>query len=48
MSYKLKFSKRFDKEYKKLDKSIGNQVIKKTGKLKDNPELGKHLLHTNL
>ena len=47
MSYILKFGKKFDKEFEKLDKSISDQIIKKLTRLKESPEnIGKPLLHT--
>jgi len=48
MTYILKFGKRFDKEFYKIDKSISQQIVKKFERLKDNPSnIGKPLLHTN-
>ena len=47
MVYILKFGKKFDKEFMKLDKSISDQIIKKLERLKTNPEnTGKPLLYT--
>ena len=47
MAYILKFGKRFDKEFNKLDKSVSDQIIKKLERLKTNPEnIGKPLLYT--
>ena len=43
----LKFGKKFDREFGKIDKSISEQVVKKLNRLKENPEnIGKPLLHT--
>ena len=48
MVYILKFGKKFDKEFSKIDKSISGQIVKKLERLKENPEsMGKPLLHTN-
>ncbi len=45
--YNLKFGKKFDKEFSKIDKSVSNQIAKKLIRLKENPEtIGKPLLHT--
>jgi mRNA-degrading endonuclease RelE of RelBE toxin-antitoxin system len=45
--YVLKFGKRFDKEFWKIDKSISIQIFKKIEKLKENPRnFGKPLLYT--
>ena len=47
MIYALKFSKTFDKEFGKIDKSVSQQVIKKIARLKDSPSnVGKPLLYT--
>ncbi len=47
MTYILKFGKKFDKEFSKIDKSISSQIVKKLARLKENPEIvGKPLLHT--
>lgn len=47
MNYTLKFGKKFDREFGKIDKSISEQIIKKLKRLKENPEhVGKPLLHT--
>lgn len=47
MVYILKFGKRFDKEFEKVDKSVSQQIIKKLDRLKENPEnVGKPLLYT--
>ncbi len=48
MEYTLRLSKRFEKEFDKLDKSLKNQAWKKIIRLKENPEMGKHLRHLNL
>lgn len=48
MNYILKFGKKFDKEFLKIDKSILDQIVKKLRRLKENPDsVGKPLLHTN-
>jgi len=48
MVYILKFGKKFDREFEKIDKSISNQIVKKIKRLKETPEsIGKPLLHTN-
>jgi|SRR3989339_153962 len=48
MAYILKFGKMFDREFEKIDNSISEQIIKKLGRLKENPAtIGKSLLHTN-
>ena len=48
MAYILKFGKKFDREFAKIDKSISEQIVKKLVRLKENPEsIGKPLLHTN-
>ena len=47
MTYVLKFGRKFDKEFEKIDKSVSDQIIKKLERLKENPEnIGKPLLHT--
>jgi mRNA-degrading endonuclease RelE of RelBE toxin-antitoxin system len=48
MTYILKFGKKFDREFSKIDKSVSEQIAKKLTRLKENPEsIGKPLLHTN-
>ena len=48
MTYILKFGKKFDKEFAKIDKSVSEQIVKKLKRLKENPEsIGKPLFHTN-
>lgn len=48
MNYLLKFGKKFDKEFAKIDKSISEQIVKKLKRLKENSEnIGKPLSHTN-
>lgn len=48
MTYILKFGKKFDREFSKIDRSISEQIAKKLARLKENPEsVGKPLLHTN-
>ena len=48
MVYILKFGKKFDREFLKIDKSISEQIVKKLKRLKENPEsIGKPLLHTH-
>ena len=48
MVYILKFGKKFDREFSKIDKSISEQIVKKLKRLKENPEsIGKPLLHTH-
>lgn len=47
MTYTLKFGKKFDREFAKIDKSVSEQIVKKLARLKENPEsIGKPLLHT--
>jgi|SRR3989338_3522235 len=47
MTYTLRFGKKFDREYKKLDKSISEQLNKKLSNLKEDPKrIGKPLLYT--
>lgn len=47
MNYVLKFGKKFDKEFSKIDKSISDRIFKKIEKLEENPSLeGKPLLYT--
>ncbi len=47
MVYTLKFGKKFDREFTKIDKSISLQIVKKLSKLKETPNsVGKPLLHT--
>lgn len=47
MGYILKFGKKFDREFGKIDKSVSEQIVKKLARLKENPEnIGKPLLHT--
>ena len=47
MSFTLKFGKRFDREFEKIDKSISEQIVKKLTRLKESPNnIGKPLLHT--
>ena len=48
MEYLLKFGHLFDKEFAKLDKSIKEEAWKKILRLKENPNIGKHLRHLNL
>ena len=48
MGYKLKFSKKFDREFKKLDKPIKEGLWNKIGRLEENPQTGQHLHHMNL
>ena len=48
MTHILKFGKKFDREFSKIDKSVSEQIVKKLARLKENPEsIGKPLLHTN-
>lgn len=48
MTYILKFGKKFDREFSKIDKSVSGQILKKLKRLKENPgDTGKPLLHTN-
>ncbi|MBI2632007.1 type II toxin-antitoxin system RelE/ParE family toxin [Candidatus Pacearchaeota archaeon] len=48
MTYILKFGKKFDREFEKIDKSVSEQIVKKLKRLKENPEsIGKPLFHTN-
>ena len=48
MAYILKFGKKFDKEFSKIDKSVSEQIVKKLKRLKESPEsIGKPLLYTN-
>lgn len=48
MTFILKFGKKFDCEFEKIDKSISDQIVKKLKRLKEDPEnIGKPLLHTN-
>ena len=47
MAYILKFGKKFDREFAKIDKSTSSQIVKKLARLKENPSnIGKPLLHT--
>lgn len=47
MVYVLKFGRKFDKEFGRIDKSVSQQIVKKLARLKDGPEnIGKPLLHT--
>ncbi|MBI2056730.1 type II toxin-antitoxin system RelE/ParE family toxin [Candidatus Pacearchaeota archaeon] len=47
MGYALKFGKKFDKEFGKIDKSIYMQIVKKLDRLKETPEqIGKPLFYT--
>jgi len=47
MGYILKFGKKFDREFEKIDKSVSDQIVKKLARLKENPgNIGKPLLHT--
>ena len=47
MTYVLKFGKRFDKEFTKIDKSVSEQIVKKLERLEQNPQsIGKPLLYT--
>jgi len=48
MIYELKVTKTFEKEFEKLDNSIQQQTWKKIERLKENPEIGKHLHYLNL
>ena len=48
MVYTLKFGKKFDREFTKIDKSVSEQIVKKLRRLKEDPEnIGKPLLHTH-
>ncbi len=48
MTYILKFGKKFDKEFSKIDKSVTEQIVKKLGRLKEAPDsIGQPLLHTH-
>ena len=47
MNYNIKFGKKFDKEFKKIDKSISDQIFKKIERLEIAPSSeGKPLLYT--
>ena len=47
MAYILKFGKKFDRDFEKIDKSISEQIIRKLRRLRENPEnIGKPLSHT--
>lgn len=47
MNYILKFGKKFDKEFNKIDKSLSDRIFKKIEKLEINPSSeGKPLLYT--
>lgn len=47
MPHALKFGKKFDNEFGKIDKSVSSQIVKKLARLKVNPSgVGKPLLHT--
>lgn len=47
MVYILKFGKKFDREFERIDKSISEQIVKKLARLEQNPGyIGKPLLHT--
>lgn len=47
MAYMLKFGKRFDKEFYKIDNSVSPQIVKKLARLEEGPKnVGKHLLYT--
>ena len=47
MVYVLKFGKKFDREFGKLDKSVSEQIVNKLFKLKEKPQqVGKPMLHT--
>src|SRR3989344_5729876 len=47
MTYILKFGKKFDREFAKIDKSVSEQIVKKLERLEHNPEsIGKPLLYT--
>ena len=48
MTYELIFRKKFEDEFKKLDNSIKQEVWKKMQRLKENPQIGKHLRYLNL
>ena len=43
MIYILKFGKKFDREFEKIDKSISNQIVKKLKRLKENPKTNRIL-----
>ena len=48
MNYALKFGKRFDREFNKIDKSVSEQIVKKLSRLKEEPSnIGKPLRYTN-
>jgi len=48
MVYELVFGKRFEDEFKKLDNSLRQEAWKKLQRLKESPQIGKHLHHLNL
>jgi mRNA-degrading endonuclease RelE of RelBE toxin-antitoxin system len=44
----LKFGKKFDREFAKIDASISEQIVKKIARLKENPaSIGKPLSYTH-
>ncbi|MEK6927582.1 MAG: type II toxin-antitoxin system RelE/ParE family toxin [Nanoarchaeota archaeon] len=48
MEYTLKFGKKFDREFSKIDKSVSEQIVKKLKILKENPKsIGKSLMYTH-
>ena|SRR3989338_3088302 len=48
MVFILKFGKKFDREFLKIDKSVSEQIVKKLTRLKEDPaSIGKPLLDTN-
>lgn len=47
MTYILKFGKKFDREFEKIDKSVSEQIVKKLGRLEESPKnIGKPLSYT--
>lgn len=43
LMYDVRFTKRFDKQFRKLDKQIQRDTLKKIEKLRQDPELGEPL-----
>ena len=48
MIYELIFDREFKKDLSKLDKEMRDRILKKVFKLEKYPELGKHLIGTDI
>lgn len=46
--YTLIFGKKFEEEFRKIDNSLRQEAWKKLQRLKENPQIGKHLHYLDL